>query len=138
MVFIARPKAENYEYFARRNAPSPKHGGDRWYMVTGNVEPDETLEEAVVRETQEETGIDTFTKINKLPIVNTYPATDDTETEIIEQAFVLLTEYAGNIELNEESTEYLWLSLEDFVQKIWWPKDRSLLGETLHQALLNK
>ncbi len=138
MVFIVRPQGNQYEWLARRNAPHLEHGGDRWYVVTGNVEVGETMESAVAREVEEETGINSHISIIKLPVVNQYTSQKESDTLVQEQAFLLLTDYSGAIRLNEESTDYAWLSLGNFVAKIWWPKDREELKKVLAQALNNK
>lgn len=138
MVFIARPKAGSYEWLTRRNAPSPEHGGDRWYVVTGNVEASEMLEASAAREVREETGISSSVEIIKLPFTNSYTSYKDPDIRIEEQAFVLVTNYNDAINLNEESIDYQWLPLEDFVNKIWWPKDRNQLQNILLQAIREK
>jgi len=138
MVFIARPEGGHYEWLARRNTPHLEHGGDRWYVVTGNVESGEPLETAAIREVQEETGINSHTILIKLPIIHSYISNQDRHTEIQEQAFLLVTNYNQAIRLNEESTDYLWLQLDKFIDKIWWPKDRQKLKNVLAQALGSK
>lgn len=138
MVFIARPHGSHYDWLTRRNAPHLEHGGDRWYVVTGNVESGEPLETAAIREVQEETGINSHITLIKLPIIHSYISNKDTHTEIQEQAFLLVTANNQAIRLNEESTDYLWLQLDKFIDKIWWPKDRQTLKNVLAQALGNK
>ncbi len=138
MVFVARAKGSSYEWLARHNAPNPEHGGDRWYVVTGNVEPGETLQQAALREVQEETAISLHTKLLQLPIINTYISNKDSQTKIEEQAFLLITNYTDRIILNEESTDFAWLELDEFIQTIWWPKDKNQLKRVLATALTNK
>ncbi len=138
MVFIARSKGDNYEWFTRHNTPSPEHGGDRWYVVTGNVDLGETLEHAVLREVQEETAISSHTKLIQLPLINSYVSNKDHKTVIEEQAYLFVTDYNDQIVLNEESDDFCWLSLDDFVAKIWWPKDKNKLKDVLATALTNK
>jgi 8-oxo-dGTP pyrophosphatase MutT (NUDIX family) len=137
MVFIARPKASGYEWLARRNAPHPEHGGDRWYVVTGNVETGETELQAATREVQEETGITSVQHIAKLPIVNKYYSDAHPNIEFAEQAYLLVTTQHSPVVLNEESTESQWLSLSDFINTIWWPKDKSELKTILESATAN-
>lgn len=138
MVFVARAKGSSYEWLARHNAPNPEHGGERWYVVTGNVEPGETLEQAALREVQEETAISSHTKLLQLPISNTYISNKDSQTKIEEQAFLFITNYTDQIILNEESTDFAWLELDEFIQAIWWPKDKNQLKRVLATALTNK
>lgn len=137
MVFIARPKDDGFELLARRNAPSKNHGGDRWYMVTGNVEPNESLEQAAAREAYEETGIIDVSKLIKLPLVNTFSSNKEPNTEFVEQAYLLITSYNGPIKLNNESTDAAWLSLDEFIDKIWWAEEKDKLINILKNALAN-
>jgi 8-oxo-dGTP pyrophosphatase MutT (NUDIX family) len=137
MVFIARPKGNSFEWLARRNAPSKNHGGDRWYMVTGNIEAGESLEQAAAREAYEETGIIDVDKLIKLPLVNSFSSNTEPNTEFVEQAYLLITNYSGLIKLNNESTDAVWLSLDDFIDKIWWPEEKDKLKNILKNALAN-
>lgn len=137
MVFIARPKGDGYEWLTRHNAPHPDHGGARWYIVTGNVEPGESQEQAATREAAEETGISDAQKIVRLPLVSTYHSDKHPGVEYEEQAYLLLTDHSGPIVLNEESDDSQWLSIDDFVAKIWWTEDRQTLKTLLSDALAN-
>jgi 8-oxo-dGTP pyrophosphatase MutT (NUDIX family) len=131
MVFIARPKGDSFEWLARRNAPNKNHGGDRWYMVTGNVEKDESGEQAATREAQEETGINNVEQLIRLPLVNSFVSDSHSDIEFVEQAYLLITNHNGPIILNNESSDSKWLSLDDFIAKIWWPKDKQELKDIL-------
>lgn len=135
MVFIARSKGKSYEWLARRNAANKNHGGDRWYMVTGNIEANETPKTAALREVTEETGIKDVQRIVELPIVNKYYSDNQPNVEFIERAYLYIADHPGQVKLNEESTNYQWLSLDDFVDKIWWPKDKLELNKVLKEAV---
>lgn len=55
----------NRKLLALRNKPQdPKHGGDFWFTVTGEVEDNERYEDAVKREVKEETTLKTKEIIN--------------------------------------------------------------------------
>jgi 8-oxo-dGTP pyrophosphatase MutT (NUDIX family) len=135
IVFIARKKGNSYEWLARRNAPSPEHGGDRWYVVTGNVDAGELPEHAAKREVAEETGINKITKLVELPIVNTYESDKYAGAKFTEYGFLCLADFAGKVKLNEESTAAEWLTLNDFIAKIWWDDDKAKLQKILHEAI---
>lgn len=138
MVFIARPKDEGYEWLTRHNAPHPDHGGARWYIVTGNVEPGESQGQAAIREAAEETGITDVQQLITLPLISTYQSDMQPDIEFVEQAYLLVTNHIGSIVLNEESDDSQWLGLDDFVAKIWWTEDKEALKTILSSALANK
>jgi len=135
MVFIARPKGNDYEWFSRHNAPHPKHGPARWYIVTGNLDNGETHEQAAIREVQEETGINTHTRLIKLDLVSEYDSEFHLDSHFVEHGFLLVTDFRGEIKLNEESNKYKWLLLDEFVAKIWWTDNREKLSKLLQAAI---
>lgn len=134
MVFIARPKGSSFEWLALRNNPDPKHGGDRWYVVTGNVEAEESLEQAAKREVWEETGIDLANQLIPLHISYTYQSDLHPGVNFEEHGFLLITDSPKEIVLNEEHIDSTWLDLDEFASKIWWTDSRKKLRLILETA----
>ncbi len=126
LAFITDGKS----FLALRNNPHPDHGGDFWFVVTGSVEKGESNEEAVIREVKEETGLDSE-EILFLKWGSIYDWKDKSFKEFNFISFVK----AGKIILNEEHTQYEWLNLEDFVDRIKWRDKKEILTKVLKKAI---
>jgi 8-oxo-dGTP diphosphatase len=124
---------ESKSFLLLRNNPHPKHGGDFWFVVTGEVETNETSEEAIQREVKEETNLE-IEKIFNLNWKSIY----EWNKETCEEENFLVFAKPGKIILNEENIEYNWLKLGEFVKKIRWEDDPNLLKEVLKRALNNE
>jgi len=91
-----------------------------WYVVTGGCEKeDKTLEDTVKREVFEETGL-SLTKIINLDWIFEY---DSLGERCVEHAFISFTN-DKNIILNEESIDYKWCDLDEFLNLIEWYGDK--------------
>lgn len=123
---------DNKLLLLHNNPIDPIHGGDIWYTVTGGVEVyDKSLEDAVIREVKEETNLDV---INTKYLDINYTYTSRQGIECIEYVFISLVE-DGNIILNEESIEYKWLNINDYIEEIYWYGNKEDLRKTLEKNL---
>ena len=123
---------DNKLLLLHNNPEDPIHGGDIWYTVTGGVEVyDKSLEDAVIREVKEETNLDV---INTKYLDINYTYTSRQGIECIEYVFISLVE-DGNIILNEESIEYKWLNINDYIEEIYWYGNKEDLRKTLEKNL---
>lgn len=98
-----------------------------WYVITGGVEEqDNNLYDTVKREVKEETNLN-LDKIIDLNLTFEY---DSLGKHCIEHAFI---SYADNskIILNEESIDYKWCSLDEFIELIKWYYDKRELKKLL-------
>ena len=102
-----------------------------WYTVTGACEKiDVNLESTVVREVLEETGL---TVDNVIDLNWTFEY-DSLGEQCIEHAYIAYTKN-NTVKLNEESIEYKWCELEEFITKIKWYEDKQKLRKTLEKYL---
>ena len=98
-----------------------------WYVVTGGCEKeDKTLEDTVKREAMEETGL-SLTKIIDLDWVFEY---ESLGKHCIEYAFISFTD-SDKVVLNEESMDYKWCELDEFINLIEWYGDKQELRQRL-------
>ena len=114
----------------RNNPKDSAHGGDYWFTVTGSVEADESLEDAVKREVEEETNLN-ISEIFDLKWGSIYSWGGEDHSENNFLAFVK----KGKVILNEEHIDFEWLGLDDFVGKINWSLDKEELKKVLEKAL---
>ena len=102
-----------------------------WYVVTGSVEKeDKSLEDTVRRELKEETNLNLI-NISKLPLIFEYESLGKT---CVEHAFISYVE-DDNIILNEESIDYKWCNINEFMQLIKWYDKKEKLFEILKEYL---
>jgi len=100
----------------------------QWRMIGGKVNPGETSWQGALRELKEETGL-VPTMFWTIPSVNTfYEHKSDTVHHI--PAFAAEIETDQQPILDDEHTEYEWLSLEQAVRRISWPEQQRLLKLT--------
>lgn len=102
-----------------------------WYVITGGVEKkDNNLYDAVKREVKEETNL-SLNKIIDLNLIFEYESLGEHCTE---HAFI---SYANdnNVILNEESLEYKWCSLNEFINLINWHYDKNELKKLLKKYI---
>lgn len=104
-----------------------------WYVVTGGCEKeDNDLYDTVRREVKEETNLN-LSKIIDLNLVFEY---ESLGVHCIEHAFI---SYANDenidIILNEESIDYKWCSLDEFIDLIKWYYDKNELKNILKKYL---
>ena len=104
-----------------------------WYVVTGGKEDTDTnLEQAVVREIKEETNLDAVATLY-LNWIFKYKSLGNICTEYVYVSFVDEEE----VVLNEESIDYKWCDVDEFIELIEWSDDKEFLREVV-KAALNK
>lgn len=102
-------------------------GADRWNGVGGKVEPDETIEEALVRECQEEIGV-TPQRFNKVA-VHDFQFPDGT-TDMQVHAY-LCDSWQGEPKETEEMAPR-WFKLSDIPYDDMWQDDIVWLPQILN------
>lgn len=102
-----------------------------WYVVTGACEQiDKSLEDAVRREVKEETTLN-LDKIIDLDWILEYESLGN---HCIEHVFISYTNET-DVNLNEESIDYKWCDIDEFINLIKWYDDKILLKEKLIKYL---
>lgn len=105
-----------------------------WHVVTGGKEDTDTnLEQAVVREIKEETNLDVVETLY-LNWIFKYKSLGNICTEYVYVSFI---DEDSNIVLNEESIDYKWCDVDEFIELIEWSDDKEFLREVV-KAALNK
>ena len=120
-------KKENKFLLLKGSDNDPQFHKSFWYVVTGSTEDcDNTLVDTVKREIKEETNLelkDTY----RLPYILKY---ESLGKHCIEYMFISHV-YNGSIKLNEESIEYRWCDIDEFIDLIKWYGDKKVLREVL-------
>ncbi len=113
------------------NDDDPQFHKSFWYVVTGACEKrDNNLTDTVKREVKEETNLE-LTEIIDLNWIFKYSSLG---SDCIEHAFISYTN-SDNIKLNEESIDYKWCDLDEFIKLINWHYDKEILKSKIKQYL---
>lgn len=120
----------------KNNGEDPIHGGEKWFTVTGSVEPeDKTLEDAVARELLEEINLAPI-KIINLNTKSEYYSEYDKE-DCLEHNFLSIVNSDKVVLDTIENTDYLWADLDEYIEKIWWLEDKEELKKQLEKEIDN-
>jgi len=98
-----------------------------WDFVKGNVEPNETEQETVIRELREETGITDakFTEDFKEKIDYFYRRQGTTiHKEVI---FYLMETHTETVKISYEHVGYIWLNYQQAMEKLTFKNARDVL-----------
>ena len=119
-VIVYRPNKHSLEFLCLLPNPEPNRNSD-YYVITGGVENGESFEAAALRETEEEIGIKTNDIID---LHNQIKYKDHiTFKSYTEHCYAVKVKDEAII-LNEEHVGYKWVSADEFVNTIWWDKDK--------------
>lgn len=131
LTFIVK---DNKFLLLKGSDEDPQFHESFWYVVTGSVEKeDKCLEDTVRRELKEETNLDLI-KISKLPLIFEYESLGKT---CVEHAFISYVK-EDNIILNEESIDYKWCDIDEFIKLIKWYDNKDKLYKILNENIDNK
>lgn len=123
-------KNENKFLLLKGSDNDPQFHESFWYVVTGSTEEcDNSLIDTVKREIKEETNLE-LKYTYRLPYILKY---ESLGKKCIEYMFISHV-YNSNVKLNEESTEYKWCNIDEFIDLIKWYSDKKELREILENV----
>jgi 8-oxo-dGTP pyrophosphatase MutT (NUDIX family) len=105
-----------------------------WDYVKGQVEPHETERETVVRELQEETGIDDARFVEGFREEINYIYRREARTVYKEVIFFLIESKQSAVRLSYEHVGYEWLSYEKAMARLTFPNAKKVLAKA-HEFL---
>ena len=122
VVFIKKEEQTKYlllNYAARH-----------WDFVKGNVEPNETEKETVLRELKEETGITDATFIESFKETIAYFYRRQGLTVHKEVVFFIIETHTEKVELSFEHIGYIWLDYKQAMEKLTFKNAKDVLQKT--------
>ncbi len=126
-VYVYRLKKGKPEFLLLLRS-SKKIYAHQWRMIGGKVEQGEKYWEAALRELKEETAL-IPEKFWVIPSLNSfYEASSDQIHQI--PAFAVEIDIKALPELNEEHTDYTWISIEELDSYLNWPEQKRLIRLT--------
>lgn len=118
----------------KENPRDPQFNESFWYVVTGGYEKqDNNLENTVKREVLEETGL----IVNKSKFLNLIFKYKSLGKECIEYVYISFVN-KNKVILNEESIDYRWCNLQQFIESVKWYGKKEELKNILIEALKGK
>lgn len=131
---IVFQKSNSSEYLYLMLLRSPERGGF-WQPVTGNVEVGESFENAVLREVDEELGINKPTQL--IDTKYSYEFFDNNMDQF-ERIFGVEIQTGQEVVLSSEHTEYHWATKDEAINKyLKYPGNKEGLRR-LHKILTEK
>jgi len=115
---ILRPGEEGYEVCVVHR---PRYGD--WTLPKGKLEPDETFEEAALREVEEETGLRCELGAE---LASTHYADGKGRPKIVR--YWLMEVVGGEFEPGDEVDELRWMTAHDAVDALTYERDRELVA----------
>lgn len=131
--FVIRPSTHGYELLLVRRTQGRYMGGT-WQLVSGKIQSDETALEAGLREIREETGIKPI-EYYRIPEVSQFYRHEDNSINTM-VSFLAITTHDVQVRLNKEHTDSQWVTLDQAIEMLIWPVDRSAL-ESARRMILN-
>jgi bis(5'-nucleosidyl)-tetraphosphatase len=104
-----------------------RYGADHWDFVKGNVEPNESEKDTVIRELREETGIVEGRFIEDFREKINYFYKRGGKTIYKEVVFFLIQTRDTEVKLSYEHTGYEWLSYQEAIQRLTFGTARKVL-----------
>ncbi|MBX7042527.1 MAG: NUDIX domain-containing protein [Ignavibacteria bacterium] len=122
-IFIYRINGDAPEYLLLKRSGKVTYSGI-WSVCAGKIEPGEKAYEAAVREMREETGL-APEELYNVDAVNVFydPVTDGMHVVPVFLARVEICD----VTLNEEHTEYKWLTADEAVKTLHWVSHKNNL-----------
>lgn len=118
VFFYKRLPDRKYSFLLMRRVPDR---GGFWQPLTGGVEHGETLEEAIVREAVEETGI---TEIVEVVDSNYHYEFTDEGRSHVEYIFGAEVPANTNVRLSHEHDDLRWVNKDEALQLLKWPGNK--------------
>jgi dihydroneopterin triphosphate diphosphatase len=124
-VYVIRPYRTAWRVLVMRRAPNTRCPGS-WEAVHGHIEPEETPENAAVRETREETGL-TVDRLYNVTVQPFYLHRINTvELAVVFAAFV---GEPGTVTTGPEHDSHEWLPISMARKRFTWPRARGALDD---------
>jgi 8-oxo-dGTP pyrophosphatase MutT (NUDIX family) len=111
-----------------------RYGAGHWDFVKGNVEPNESEKETVIREVQEETGIVDAQFIDGFRQKIEYFYRRQGTTIHKEVVFFLMETHTEEVTLSFEHVGYIWLNYQSAMKKLTFKNAKDVLQKA-HESL---
>lgn len=126
VVLVLRSSGDGHELLVVRRGPG-RYMGETWQLVSGGLEPGEEAWRGAVREMVEETGLVPLEFYRLSTMTNFYRADNDSINTA--PMFCAIVDPGTVVAINDESTAFEWVDVEQAAARLMWPGDRQALDE---------
>ena len=134
-VYVYRMKKGKPEFLLFLRSPKTIYA-HQWRMVGGKVKEEEKAWEAALRELKEETSL-APKSFWTIPSINTFYEANSDQIHHIPAFAVEVTSKEEPV-LNDEHTQFRWISIEELDSYLHWPEQIRLIQLTHHILVNNK
>ncbi len=117
-------ETDSRKIFLLLNYPS-----GHWDFVKGNIEDEETLQQTVVREIREETGITDVEFIDGFEDKIEYHYQRDGNLVHKEVIFFLAKTKTIDVKISHEHLGFVWLSFDDAIKKLTYKNAKNIMDK---------
>mgnify|MGYP000029434894 CR=1 FL=1 len=132
-AYLYRKKDHTIEFLVLKRAKNKIYSG-QWRMVGGKLKENESYTQAALREIKEETG-STPVSFWTIPSINTFFEHESNTIHLI-PAFAAEIESTVSLQLNNEHTNYEWITIDSVEDFIKWPEQVRLM-KMAHDLLIS-
>jgi 8-oxo-dGTP pyrophosphatase MutT (NUDIX family) len=126
-VLVYKLQRGEVKLLALKSEREPGKDSD-YHVITGEIEERDSHKQAAIRETEAEIGV---TPLSILRLDNVLLYTDkSTGKKFTAYCFAAQVDNS-HLTLNEKYIDHKWLTLEEFVETIWWIGSRNKLMDVL-------
>ena len=129
VIFVNKKEAAEYLLL--------NYAAGHWDFVKGNVEPNESEKQTVVRELQEETSITEAQFVDGFREAIAYFYRRQGVTIHKEVVFYLMEAYTDNVQLSFEHVGFVWLDYQHALEKVTFKNSKDVLMKA-HEFLGKK
>jgi len=122
VVFIRKDNSTKYLFL--------NYAAGHWDFVKGNVEPNETEKETVLRELKEETGITDAQFLEGYKETIAYFYRRQGLTVHKEVVFFIIETHTEKVQLSFEHVGYIWLDYQHAMEKLTFKNAKDVLQKT--------
>jgi dATP pyrophosphohydrolase len=121
-IHVARRYNDNVEYLVMKRSDNEDIYPGIWQVVTGMIEPDESAQEAALRELHEEAGLRP-SELYCLPYITSFFSIRRNQLQHVPVFGVIVSE-DDKVILSEEHSEFKWVSFDEAIKTLPFPSHK--------------
>lgn len=121
-IHVVRRRNESIEYLVMKRSDDEEIYPGIWQVITGMIEPDESAQEAALRELHEESGLRPL-EFYCLPYITSFFSIRRNQLQHV-PVFAAIVDPGVEVVLSEEHSEFKWVSFDEAIQILPFPSHK--------------
>lgn len=121
-IHVARRRNESIEYLVMKRSDDEEIYPGIWQVVTGMIEPDESAQEAALRELHEESGLRPL-EFYCLPYITSFFSIRRNQLQHV-PVFAAIVDENAVVMLSDEHSEFKWVSFDEAIKLLPFPSHK--------------